>query len=99
MTTETKNSSFPRKIGQVFGAASFLISFYASINAYFIRSVDASTNIIYDGFGRQLEIIPLFIRMIFTTDSLWPGFMWSALDTVIILSTWAIGYFLIFRED
>lgn len=59
--------------------------------AYFVRSFDRATGIVFDGLGRQLELSPFLARFIFGAESLWPGWGYFALDFVVFWGGIAVG--------
>ncbi len=60
----------------------------------FVRSVDAATGLYYDGFGRQLELKPLIVRL-YGADSLWAGWKYFRHDLGAFLLFIIVGFALI----
>jgi hypothetical protein len=80
-----------RKLIGYLGGGIIVAVLIAGFVAYFIRSVEPSTKIIYDGFGRQLSESPWFIRLIFGQDRLWVGWGWFIGDMFIFWGGILIG--------
>ncbi len=51
---------------------------------YFICTTDESTNIMYDGFGRQLSATTILMRVIYRQERLWAGWGWMMVDFFVL---------------
>ena len=65
------------------GVVLILSAQVGAVFAYFVYHTDAETNIMYDGFGRQLSQTPYVVRYIFGEERVWPGWAWGAVDFVV----------------
>ena len=74
-------------IGFIFGAVALIFG----ILSYFVRTVGPD-NIIYDGLGRQLEVVPILIRFLYLNDTMWPGFFWTVFDWVLFFGLFGLAY-------
>ena len=83
-----------RVVGYI-GVMVFIVMFVVGFLAYFITSVDPQTGTICDGLGRSLIESPLFLRLIFGQERLWPGWGWFVIDLVVFWGGIGLGYCLI----
>ncbi len=60
---------------------------YLSFQAYFVRDVDAYSQTVSDGLGRSLSEPPAIAKLLFTNESLWPGWGWFVGDVVIFFGS------------
>lgn len=65
------------------GVALLLGVLVAGAVAYFVRAVDPATGITFDGFGRELSVAPLLVRLILGQQYLWAGWLWCFVDAAI----------------
>ena len=84
-----------RKMIGVIGVALIVAVLIASFVAYFLYTTNPATNIMHDGFGRQLSQSPFLIRWIFGQDRLWAGWLWFVGDMVIFWGGLFVGFNLI----
>lgn len=84
-----------KKIVGFIGVVMIIAAFVAGFIAYFVYSFDPQTGTGYDGFGRKLSKSPLFMRLIFGQDRLWPGWFWFGADLVIFWGSLGIAYTLV----
>lgn len=80
-----------RVIGWV-GVGMIVCVFVAGFIAYFVYGVDPQTNIMYDGFRRQLYPSPWFMRLMFGQDRLWAGWFWFIADMAIFWGSIGLGF-------
>ena len=66
--------------------------FIAAFMAYFIRTIDTNTRIVYDGLGRQLSEPPIWAKVLITSENSWAGFGWHALDIVCFFGGLALAF-------
>lgn len=59
--------------------------------AYFVRSFDRATGVVFDGLGRQLEMSPFTARFILGAETFWPGWGYFALDIAVFWGGVAVG--------
>lgn len=50
--------------------------------AFFIRSVDLETGIVYDGLGRTLSEPPLWASLFISSEHSWAGLGWHLFDII-----------------
>lgn len=80
-----------RKAAVLVGILLILSALAAGFMAYFLYHTNPETNIMYDGFGRQLSETPLPVRWIFGQDRVWAGWPWSILDLIVFFGGMAGG--------
>jgi hypothetical protein len=71
-----------RKIFAVLGGFWIIAILILSFLAYFVTEPGPR-----DGLGRHLYYSPIFVRMIFGQDRLWPGLAWFIGDMVIFIGS------------
>ncbi len=77
-----------------FRGASFTFGIVALIYgalSYFFRSVGPN-NTVFDGLGRQLDIAPFLVRLLYMNDTLWPGFYWAVFDWAFFFGLLGLAY-------
>lgn len=60
--------------------------------ATMVRGYSQTTGMVSDGFGRELVLTLAIFRVVFWEDSMWAGFRWFVLDSVIIWGLIIINY-------
>jgi hypothetical protein len=72
-----------RIITGAIGTSLFLGSMYYGYLVYFVRTLNPSDKLYYDGIERKLEFPPTIVRIFITDGAMWPGLGNSLLDLLI----------------
>ncbi len=77
-------------IAIVMGISAFVLGFMA----YFVKSINNTSGIFYDGFGRQLYEAPTLLQIILPIEPMWAGFVWFILDLIVFFGLLVSAYYL-----